>query len=133
MSKPLEFDWDGLVTNHDTASTEALNLAETPRFTCGELETPSRYKNDELIKGVPVTILKQRAGDDWLLLLEDDALMNWFAQSVGDRIKMEQGIIPDGWTEAVWCHHCGLVYLWSGCPEVVTGCPWCHIPREKRP
>ena len=37
----------------------------------------------------------------------------------------EKGIVPDHYTAATNCEHCGPVPIWSGCPSEVKGCPWC--------
>lgn len=51
------------------------------------------------------------------------------------RIKglREKGIVPDHYTSATECRHCGLVPIWSGCPPHVLGCPWCFNRMAGRP
>lgn len=61
-------------------------------------------------------------------LLSDAGLRRWL-HVLDENTRMQQGIAPDGWTQASYCHHCGPVRLWAGAPPHVIGCPWCHVRR----
>lgn len=47
--------------------------------------------------------------------------------------RMDRGEVPPGFTAARYCAGCGPVWLWPGCPERVTACPWCHRRRAGKP
>ena len=61
-------------------------------------------------------------------MLGDAALVRWL-HTRHENARMRQGIVPPGWTQASYCHHCGPVKLWQGAPATVLGCPWCHVRR----
>ena len=61
-------------------------------------------------------------------LLSDAGLRRWLHVR-DENERMREGIAPDGWTQASYCHHCGPVRLWAGAPLHVIGCPWCHVRR----
>ena len=61
-------------------------------------------------------------------LLTDEGLRRWL-HALAENERMREGIPPDGWTQASYCHHCGPVKLWEGAPLHVLGCPWCHVRR----
>ena len=61
-------------------------------------------------------------------LLSAEGLVRW-VQVLAENERMRQGIAPDGWTQASYCHHCSPVRLWADAPLHVIGCPWCHVRR----
>ncbi len=61
-------------------------------------------------------------------LLSPEGLVRW-VHVLAENERMREGIAPDGWTQASYCHHCGPVRLWAGAPPHVIGCPWCHVRR----
>ena len=117
----------GAATRATPETPKKTILEEKPRFDFGVEKSPSRYKTDDLINGVPISTIRERAGNDWDQCMIDQPLLDWLAQSVADEQKRLKGIVPDGWVEIVNCSGCGFVYLWEGCPSNVLGCPWCHV------
>ena len=61
-------------------------------------------------------------------LLSEEGLRRWL-HVLHESARMQQGIAPDGWTQASHCERCGPVRLWTGAPLHVIGCPWCHVRR----
>lgn len=61
-------------------------------------------------------------------LLSPEGLVRW-VQVLAENERMQQGIAPQGWNQASYCHHCGPVRLWASAPLHVIGCPWCHVRR----
>lgn len=59
-----------------------------------------------------------------------------YAQLRDTNDKVENGVVPDGWTAIVNCVRCGLVWADPGVAAVLPvvnghpqalGCPWCHV------
>ena len=78
-----------------------------------------------IVDGLPDGDLDPANGCD---LLDDAGLRRWL-HVLHESARMQQGIAPDGWTQASHCERCGPVRLWQGAPLHVIGCAWCHVRR----
>lgn len=56
-----------------------------------------------------------------------DAILRAYLRALGNSERMDAGMVPPDWGEAVarTCEGCGPVLLWPECPGVVKACPWC--------
>jgi hypothetical protein len=55
--------------------------------------------------------------------------------SRSEKLALEKGIIPPGWTHIFDCGHCGIVVVREITTESFGGgteCPWCDYLRDKR-
>jgi len=96
----------------------------------GPARTPS---NDTDLHGLTLEELQEGAGEDWLEVRDDAAVLEALAHAVVTRRQREQGERPPYWTETCQCAGCGPVFLWAGSPARVLGCPWCFNRVEERP
>ena len=84
-----------------------------------------RMKSESGVHGIPISELRELAGDDWEELHENLDTLDSFAHAVATRRMRESGQRPTHYTQRSECAGCGLVWLWEGAPEYVQGCPWC--------
>jgi hypothetical protein len=55
----------------------------------------------------------------------NDAELSAYAGVLGRTAMMEEGRVPDDYTQPSLCQRCGPVWLWPGAPAVLDACPWC--------
>ena len=81
-----------------------------------------------------LTIIREKAGDDWPEIAADPNQLKAFASLLMIVEMREQGIVPDHYTAITECRYCGPVPIWPGVPAEVAGCPWCFTGgyREKK-
>lgn len=88
-------------------------------------------------QGLPITLreirdaLAQEDIEDWRNGEIDIDTLAAFTRSLVQRREMDQGIVPDDYTERATCKQCGPVWLWFA--GEVLGCPWCWNRRAGRP
>ena len=83
--------------------------------------------------GLTLADLKEAAGTDWCEVEADPFMLETLAHAVETRRMRELGIVPAHYTAATTCARCGLVPIFPGAPERVTGCPWCIVRVAGRP
>ena len=87
--------------------------------------------------GLPITVAQVRQAlsiediEDWQNGAISDENLLAFAPALVERKLMEQGIVPDHYTEQATCKQCGPVWLW--CTGKVLGCPWCWNRAKGKP
>lgn len=54
-----------------------------------------------------------------------------FANALVQQRDIEQGKVPEGYTEPATCRHCGPIWLWTS--SNVLSCPWCANRLADRP
>jgi len=82
--------------------------------------------------GLNLDQIVEAAGADYQEILEDPGVARAFLCAVRDRLGTQAGRRPRSWTKAVLCRSCGPVWLFADSPDVVEGCPWCHLGPEAR-
>ena len=107
-----------------------------------QLTAPQRKEKPEIMRlfarcpslhRVPLTELRQEAGEEWEAVCADDRVLQAFGLAVLTRKMRERGLCPEGWTETSDCAECGPIFTWPGSPAQVLGCPWCFNRVEGRP
>ena len=83
--------------------------------------------------GFTLAELKAEATDDWQEIQNAPRQLEAFAKSLAQRRDMANGKVPNHYTKAAECTHCGPVWLWEDAPDVVMGCPWCFVRVAGKP
>lgn len=69
--------------------------------------------------------------DDWIAGRFDDAALAALAMIVSENRQIDQGIVPEAFTQIAVCEGCGPV--WLRVAGHVHGCPWCWNRAAGRP
>ena len=91
----------------------------------GEVSAPVTATKSQNLHGLTPAELEEAADENWPEVRVDPAMLEALAYTVVARRQRERGQCPPHWTEHCECAGCGPVYLWSGSPARVFGCPWC--------
>ncbi len=78
--------------------------------------------------GASLAALRAAAGEDWALIEGRPDALRALGFLLNTEAQRERGERPAHYTEPCLCAHCGRVWLWSGSPTEVRGCPWCIAP-----
>ena len=82
---------------------------------------------------VPHNSLRVLAGPDWPEISADPLQLDAFRVAAETAKRIRFGIVPDHYTNATNCKHCGPVPIFPGCPPQVDGCPWCFADQSPPP
>lgn len=85
----------------------------------------SRVKEEKARLLVSLSIIREKAGDDWEDIVSDPDQLKTIADILVIEDMRYRGIVPDHYTATAECRRCGPVPLWEECPPQVSGCPWC--------
>ena len=101
--------------------------------------TPEIMETLERLHGIPLSELRERAGEDWPDMEQNPELLEDFAHAVMCTAMRLEGRVPPNYTATTVCAKCGPVFTFPGSYENVLGCPWCFnrvrglpIPIAKR-
>ena len=97
-----------------------------------ELTSPAMTTQSPNLHGLTLAELEEAAGEDWPEVRDEPAMLEALAHAVVSHRQRERGDCPPTWTEHCECAGCGPVFLWSGSPARVFGCPWCFNRAEGR-
>lgn len=70
--------------------------------------------------------LRYVLGKDYESVKADPGVLAAVKRLLRDHYWMNRGICPPDYTAETTCVSCGVVPIFPGAPEKVSGCPWCH-------
>ena len=107
-----------------------LVLTPTARMTT-VLRHRVRANKQPLMPGL--VELQRLAGPDWPSFEVRPARLTAFVEMVMISDMRQQGIVPEHYTAATECKHCGPDPIFPGCPPTIIGCPWCFNRHKGLP
>jgi hypothetical protein len=90
-----------------------------------------KLHRDSHYSGFTLGQLEVYACGDWAEIKDDPIMLLSFANALSNTMLIKQGIAPSDYTKTVNCQYCGLVKLWTSCPDQILGCPWCLVTDKK--